>query len=92
MEAKNMILEAREGWLEVTFNRPEALNAFNSETMTALEEVVAHLESNDELHGMILTGAGDKAFVAGADINELTACSPPQAGGSAASSSTCFLH
>lgn len=79
MEAKNMILEPRDGWLEVTFNRPEALNAFNSETMTALEEVVEHLETSDALRGMILTGAGEKAFVAGADINELTSCTPPQA-------------
>jgi enoyl-CoA hydratase len=59
------------GWLEATINRPGALNALDAEVLGGLGEIVAELKSRDDLRGLILTGAGDKAFVAGADISGL---------------------
>jgi enoyl-CoA hydratase len=69
----------REGWLEVTVNRPAALNALNAEVLDGLAAVAAELKSRDDLRGMILTGAGEKAFVAGADIAGLVGLGPAEA-------------
>jgi enoyl-CoA hydratase len=55
----------------VTLNRPEKLNALNNEVLRELEQVIANLEQDPEVGALILTGAGEKAFVAGADIAEL---------------------
>ena len=55
----------------VTINRPKALNALNSETLKELDYIIADLENDDEIYAVILTGAGEKAFVAGADITEM---------------------
>jgi enoyl-CoA hydratase len=60
----------------VTFNRPEKLNALNDEVMRELGRVVDEITSRDDIGGAILTGAGDKAFVAGADISELAKQGP----------------
>ena len=79
MDWKNLIVEEKDGWLEVTVNRPTALNALNGETLGELAAVAARLRETAELRGMILTGAGAKAFVAGADIGELADLTPPQA-------------
>lgn len=71
MELKNVILE-KEGHLAiVTINRPKALNALNSETLKELDVIIEDLENDNEIYAVILTGAGDKAFVAGADISEM---------------------
>ncbi len=59
------------GWLEITISRPGALNALNGATLSELDSVIEELAARDDLRGMLLTGAGDKAFVAGADIAEL---------------------
>ena len=67
------------GWLEVTINRPTALNALNAEVLDGLAAAAAELRTRSELHGMILTGAGEKAFVAGADISGLTGLGPAEA-------------
>ncbi len=75
----NLIREENAGWLEVTISRPSALNALNAEVLAELQGVAADLRNRDDLRGMILTGAGEKAFVAGADISELTGLSGPQA-------------
>lgn len=56
--------------LTVTINRPEKLNALNKTVMSELDEVVTEIYVNKEIKGAILTGAGPKAFVAGADISE----------------------
>ncbi|HEY0771816.1 MAG TPA: enoyl-CoA hydratase-related protein [Sphingobacteriaceae bacterium] len=64
--------------LVVTVNRPEALNAINNEVMSTLGEIVQGVGQNDEVRGVILTGEGDKAFVAGADIKELSVLNKQQ--------------
>lgn len=57
----------------VTVNRPEVRNALNLDTLAALETEADRIASDDTVQVVILTGAGDKAFVAGADIRELSA-------------------
>jgi enoyl-CoA hydratase len=57
----------------VTFNRPDKLNALNSTVIAELEGLIRDADTNDAVAGLILTGAGPKAFVAGADITELAA-------------------
>ncbi len=79
VEWKNLIVEEKDGWLEAAVNRPAALNALNRETMGELEALATQLRERAELRGMILTGTGEKAFVAGADIAELADLTPPQA-------------
>lgn len=56
----------------ITINRPDKLNAINNEVMTDLEGAVMELRYNDQVKAIIVTGSGDKAFVAGADIRELS--------------------
>ncbi|WP_315078026.1 short-chain-enoyl-CoA hydratase [uncultured Clostridium sp.] len=71
MELKNVILE-KEGHLAiVTINRPKALNALNSETLKDLDTVLENLENDSNIYAVILTGSGEKSFVAGADISEM---------------------
>ncbi|PSM57977.1 crotonase, partial [Clostridium diolis] len=71
MELKNVILE-KEGHLAiVTINRPKALNALNSETLKDLNVVLDDLEADNNVYAVIVTGAGEKSFVAGADISEM---------------------
>lgn len=57
----------------VTINRPAKLNALNNATMAELDDALRRIEQEPAHRGLILTGAGEKAFVAGADINELNA-------------------
>jgi enoyl-CoA hydratase len=54
----------------VTINRPDKMNALNKDVMSDLNQVFTEIESNAEIRAVILTGAGQKAFVAGADISE----------------------
>lgn len=61
--------------LTVTINRPDKLNAINSQVMDDLSEVVTEIYSNPEIRSAIITGAGAKAFVAGADISEFSGLS-----------------
>ena len=71
MELENIILE-KDGHLAiVTINRPKALNALNSKTLKDLDLVLDDLEKDNDIYAVILTGAGEKAFVAGADISEM---------------------
>lgn len=63
-------LEA-DGLLIVTFSRPEALNALNTATLQALDRVMEDIYHDTSIRGVILTGAGEKSFIAGADIREL---------------------
>ena len=71
MELKNVLLEKEEHLAIVTINRPKALNALNSETLKDLDVVIDDLEKDNNIYAVILTGAGEKSFVAGADISEM---------------------
>lgn len=66
----NIVFEARGYTGIVTLSRPEALNAFNYESMEELHEMVGMLRSNSDVRVVIFTGAGDKAFSVGADLKE----------------------
>lgn len=63
----------------ITLNRPEVLNAFNTEQMEALRDRVAELRADESIRVIIVTGAGDRAFAAGADIAEMRDKSPSEA-------------
>lgn len=76
MSFDNLLLEKRDGVGIVTVNRPDKLNALNRKTMEELDAAFTALGADAEVRGVILTGSGEKAFVAGADIGELAAQSP----------------
>lgn len=76
MSDPNLLLEKRGRVAVVTINRPDKLNALNDAVMAELDAVFAALEADAEVGGVILTGSGAKAFVAGADIGELSTQSP----------------
>jgi enoyl-CoA hydratase len=59
------------GIATITINRPDALNAFNTEMVLALTEIAREMSDDDSVRVVILTGAGDRAFIAGADIEEM---------------------
>jgi len=67
----NVLYEKRNGIAYVTLNRPKVLNALNTPTWTDLKTAFEDAKADPAIHGVILTGAGDKAFIAGADIGEL---------------------
>ncbi len=72
MEFKNLTTLLQEGIFVITINRPDKLNALNTETLAEIKQVFNHVIENREIRGVILTGSGEKAFVAGADIAEFT--------------------
>src|SRR6202043_3274109 len=76
MAYENLLYEKRERIGFITFNRPKVLNALNRKTMDELNHVLAAVREDDGVRVLILTGAGDKAFVAGADIGELAVQTP----------------
>ena len=70
MDYQNVKLEKKNNILFVTLNRPKSLNALNSKTLAEIEAAVHEIYNDDKIYGAIFTGAGEKAFVAGADISE----------------------
>ncbi len=78
MSHQNLRIETRDGIAVVTVDRPEKLNALDDRTMEELDGAFTALGSDPTVGGVILTGAGEKAFVAGADISELATESPVQ--------------
>ncbi|KQS31728.1 enoyl-CoA hydratase/isomerase family protein [Pedobacter sp. Leaf194] len=72
MAYQNLLSEVKENILYVTINREKALNALNKETLSELADVIAYAEQSEDVSGVIITGAGEKAFVAGADIKEFS--------------------
>lgn len=79
MEYKNVMLSV-EGEIGIlTVNRPKALNALNIETLQDIQMGIREVKENPGLRVLILTGAGEKAFVAGADISEMRGMSPIEA-------------
>jgi enoyl-CoA hydratase len=71
MEHKNILCEIADGVALITVNRPASLNALNSEVLGELECVLFEMEQEQSAQVVIITGAGEKAFVAGADIKEM---------------------
>ena len=76
-----VLLEKKPPLATVIINRPKALNALNSKVLTALDNILDSLNEDDEVRVVILTGAGEKAFVAGADIAEMSKLSPLEGAG-----------
>lgn len=71
MEYKNLLLEIKDGIAILKINRPKALNALNSETLVELKHAGNAINANKDVWVVVITGEGDKAFIAGADILEM---------------------
>ena len=79
MEVKNynnLLVEIEDGIAVITINRPKSLNALNSETLAELGDIAAAIEKAKDVKVVILTGSGQKSFVAGADISEMVNATP----------------
>ena len=72
MEYKNLLFEKVNKIAKITINRPEKLNALNTETFSELNSLLDFLQNDNSILVVIITGSGEKAFVAGADIKELS--------------------
>jgi enoyl-CoA hydratase len=76
MPFDNLLLERDGAVAVVTINRPKVLNALNSATVDDLRRAMLELKTDEAVRAIVLTGAGEKSFVAGADINELAVQTP----------------
>jgi enoyl-CoA hydratase len=72
MGYEKIIFEVKEGIAILTVNRPKKMNALNFQTMDEIQAAIAEVHADDSIRALIVTGSGDKAFVAGADISEFT--------------------
>ena len=79
LKLENVLYEKKDGIAYVTLNRPKVLNALNKATWQDLRAAFEDSRDDANVRGIILTGAGDKAFIAGADISELATVSAVQA-------------
>lgn len=70
MEYQNLLLDIEDQILTITINREEKLNALNSQSLKELKDAFENTSQNESVRGIIITGKGSKAFIAGADINE----------------------
>lgn len=75
----NIIYDQRDSIAYITVNRPTALNALNQRTLAELEQALEEARHDSSVRGIILTGAGDKAFIAGADIVEIASVTAVEA-------------
>jgi enoyl-CoA hydratase len=76
MSFENLLLEQSGAVAIVTVNRPKVLNALNAPTLDELRRVALQMKHDDSVRVVVLTGAGEKSFIAGADINELAVQTP----------------
>jgi enoyl-CoA hydratase len=76
MGYENLLFDVKDQIARLTFNRPAVLNALNLRTLDELADCLESVRRDDAIRVLILTGAGEKAFVAGADINELARQTP----------------
>ena len=79
MAYKNIKIEKKEGIATFKINRPQVLNALNKETISEITSAVEELDADKNVKVVILTGEGDKAFIAGADIKQMSGMSPLEA-------------
>jgi enoyl-CoA hydratase len=76
MAYENILFEKKDGVAYITFNRPKVLNALNRKTVEELRDALLDSHDDSSVRVLILTGAGEKSFVAGADISELAQRTP----------------
>src|SRR5260370_8690783 len=76
MGYENILYEKKDGIAYITFNRPKVLNALNNKTIDELRQALVDARDDGSIRVLILTGAGEKAFVAGPDYSELTQRTP----------------
>jgi enoyl-CoA hydratase len=79
MGYKNLLAEVEDGIALVKINRPQVLNALNEETLRELQQALKEVQGRKDVRAVILTGEGDKAFVAGADIAAMKAMNSAEA-------------
>lgn len=79
MAFRNLLLEDRGAVRRISINRPDKLNALNQETISELHVAFQQAKADDAVRVVVMAGAGDKAFIAGADIGELASVTPLQA-------------
>jgi enoyl-CoA hydratase len=79
MAYENIIFETEGGVAVIKFNRPKALNAINPDVLTEVNSALESIENDPSIKVLILTGEGEKAFVAGADISHMVNLSPLEA-------------
>lgn len=78
MAFENIIYDLTDGIVTITINRPKALNALNKATVQEIEQCVDQIATDKNVQVVIITGAGDKSFVAGADIKEMAPYGPSE--------------
>src|SRR5262245_61091427 len=78
MTLDTLLVERDGAVVVITINRPKVLNALNSQTVRELAQTIDEFEQDGRVRAIVLTGAGEKSFVAGADINELAVMSPAE--------------
>ncbi len=76
MDYENVLLHAEAPVGTITINRPDKLNALNARVMAELSQAAQDMDKDDNVRVVVITGAGEKAFVAGADIGELAKMQP----------------
>ena len=72
MSYENIILETDQRTAVITINRPQSLNALNAQTISELSQVLDEVSADSKYRAVIITGSGEKSFVAGADIKEFS--------------------
>ena len=70
MDLKHILYQVADGIATITINRADVLNALSAQTVSELDQALAAAEADDAVRVLILTGAGEKSFVSGADIAE----------------------
>jgi enoyl-CoA hydratase len=70
VEYNNIVVQVKEGIATITFNRPEVLNALNGDLLKEFSHALDEIAADEDIRGLILTGAGEKSFIAGADIKQ----------------------
>jgi len=78
MAYENLLFDVQDGVAVITFNRPKVLNALNARTIEELDEAVRAVERDRGVKALVLTGAGEKSFIAGADIAAMSTMTPAQ--------------